>query len=188
MTFRSWLRVVLWSALVGSGVAIAIFLAVDRWGPDTITIEPGLAGPIEVVIDGAVASPGVYPLDPGARLHQAIDAAGGLAADADVSGINLAGRIGDGERVTIPHLQVDTPPLASPGSPDGASGEHLIDINTAGIAELDQLPGIGPVIAQRIVDFRDIHGPFDSIDQLEQVEGISIDMIDSFRHLVTIDD
>lgn len=186
MTVGFWIRVVMWSALTGGLVAIATFLLLDWVSPDRITIEPGVASEIVVVLDGAVATPGSYVLVSGTRLQAAIDAAGGFTSDADTTGVNLAGKLGDGDHLTIPTRRIADHQESMFGTPEGVLNTGLIDINTANVAELEQLPGIGPVIAQRIIDFRDFHGAFESIDQLDEVEGISPGMVEAIRPMVTI--
>jgi len=189
MSVRQWLRVLLLSAFTGGVVAVATFLWLDWIRPGQVTIGPGVASDIVVVLDGAVATPGTYVLPPGSRLMTAIDAAGGLANDADTSGLYLAGRLGDGDRLTIPMRPIaqarQNPDLATPA---GHSDSRLINVNTASVAELDQLPGIGPVIAQRIIDFREFHGAFESIDQLDEIDGISPGMVENIRPEVTVGD
>jgi len=189
MSVRHWLRVILLSALTGGLVAIATFLWLDWMRPGQVTIAPGIDSDIVVFLDGAVATPGTYVLPPGTRLMSAIEAAGGLTSDADTTSLHLAGRLGDGEHVAVPLLETPKPVLSSgAATPAGISDSGLIDINTANLADLDQLPGIGPVIAQRIVDFRELHGPFESLDQLDEVEGISPGMVENIRPKATISD
>lgn len=98
----------------------------------------------------------------------------------------MAGRLADGDLVTIPVRSQPSTDGSSQASPDPASQDGLININTASLGELDQLPGIGPTIAQRIIDFREFNGPYTSIDQLAEVTGISETMVDELRDLVTI--
>jgi len=176
------------SALTGAVVAISTFLLLDWVNPGQVTIGPGVASDIVVVIDGAVATPGTYVLPAGTRLRSAIEVAGGFTIDADTTGFNLAKRLGDGDYLSIPERgrpEQQSSTLATPGNiPDSG----LININTADVAELDQLPGIGPVIAQRIIDFRDFYGAFDSIDQLEEVQGISAGMVENIRPRATTGD
>ncbi len=184
------IKVALLAAVTGGVVAVLAFFLIERLLPGEVTIGPGAGGQIVVEIDGAVATPGVVTLPAGSRLIDAIDGAGGLLDDADTTSLNLAGRIGDGERITIPSVappgeSQDLSPGATPAASSPLDTAGLININTAGVSELDQLPGIGPVIAQRIVDFREFYGPFESVDQLVQVEGVSQNMVEQFRHLVT---
>ncbi|MDQ3442595.1 MAG: ComEA family DNA-binding protein [Chloroflexota bacterium] len=186
MNVRTTIRVVLWSGLTGGLVAISTILLMDWMMPGAVSIAPASPGQIVVVVDGAVATPGVVHLAAGSRLNAAIDSAGGLAANADTTGLNLAARIGDGEQITIPsRVERATPEDGTVGSRFDPAG-ILIDINTAAISELDQLPGVGPAIAQRIVDYRTSNGPFDSIEELDEIEGISLEMVEELRPLVTL--
>lgn len=131
-----------------------------------------------VDVDGAVASPGVYRLKDGARVSQAIDAAGGLTPDADVTGLNRASKVADGQKIYVPKVgeqtvaagsDVDGGAAASPGVSD-ATG--LVNINTASASELQTLSGIGPSMAQSIIDERTQNGAFTSVDDLMRVSGI----------------
>jgi competence protein ComEA len=184
------IKVVLLAAVTGGVVAVVAFFLMERLLPGEVTIGPGSAGEIVVTIDGAVATPGVITLPAGSRLIDAVEGAGGLLDTADTTTLNLAGRIGDGEQITIPSTSEpgedqEPEPGATPDNGSSIDSAGLIDINTAGVSELDQLPGVGPTIAQRIIDFREFYGPFESVDQLVEVEGISQTMVDEFRHLVT---
>lgn len=126
-----------------------------------------------VDIDGAVKNPGVYRLDPESRVGDAIDAAGGVLEGADVSSINRASRIVDGQKVFIP-LGSDAALApgsgAAPVAVDSPAG--LVSINTADAAALDGLDGIGPATAAAIVEDRDANGPFTSLEDLMRVSGI----------------
>ncbi len=189
MEVRTSIRVVLWSALAGCLVAISTFLLMDWMIPGQVSIDPALPGEIVVTVDGAVATPGIVRLPAGSRLNAAIDASGGFTDHANTTGLNLAARIGDAELITIPAKSaVATPSTGTeevaPLDPSGA----LIDVNSAGISELDQLPGVGPAIAQRIIDYRETNGRFESIEELDDIEGISADMAEELRPLVTLGD
>lgn len=122
-----------------------------------------------VSIAGLVAKPGLVRLAPGARVADAVAAAGGPVPGTDLTGVNLARRLTDGEHVVI------GPAPAAAGTPDtgasAGSGSRL-DLNTATLAELDGLPGVGPVTAQRILDWRAEHGRFASVEQLREIDGI----------------
>jgi competence protein ComEA len=178
------------AALVSLTVALLAHVMIDRYTPTPSTIGPVTDRQIVVMVDGAVVTPGVVELPADARLQDAIDAVGGLTPNADPGGLNLASRLRDGERITIPELVGPPPPAVEPSgaTPDAPapSLSGLIDLNTASVAQLDTLPGIGPVIAQRIVDFREFYGPFESIDQLAEIEGISPAMVDRIRPMVTV--
>ena len=180
-------------ALVAAIVAVyALFQAFDaRTAPPILIEDAAGIQPVVVDVRGAVSAPGVYELVPGARMQDAILAAGGLSPTADLSTVNLARRLRDGEVVTILELPLDggvpaTPPPDRPVGESAADSPVRLNLNTATIAELTELPGIGDVIAERIVRFREENGPFRSIDDLIHVEGISTRTIDGFRDLVTV--
>ena len=132
-----------------------------------------------VDVDGAVASPGVYRLQDGARVSQAIDAAGGLTAEADVTGLNRASKVTDGQKIYVPTVGEQQAALAAGGAEGGAAAASgtgassgLVNINTASAAELQTLSGIGPSMAQSIIDERTQNGAFASVDDLMRVSGI----------------
>jgi competence protein ComEA len=158
--------------------------------PATVT-----TGPDEVVVHaaGAVARPGLYHLPAGSRVADLVDAAGGLAPDADPDRINLAAPLEDGRRVYIPRvgevIPPDDPDAGTPGAVDGdgtPSAAEPLDLNAATIDELDTLPGIGPTIAGAIVRYRDEHGPFRSVEQLLDVPGIGDAKLAQLRDLVRV--
>ncbi|UOQ89390.1 ComEA family DNA-binding protein [Agromyces endophyticus] len=134
------------------------------------------APPVVLVhVLGAVAKPGLVELDEGARVVDAIAAAGGLSADADPAGVNLARAVADGEQLFVPkvgEVAAGGAPAGGAGGAAGGAGDGKVHLNTADVAELDTLPRIGPALAQRIVDWRDANGPFTSTDQLLDVAGI----------------
>jgi len=167
--------------------AFVLFRAYDERSAPPIVIEDAAATlPVVVDVRGAVAKPGVYELPPGARVQDAVSAAGGLAQSADLSTVNLARRLRDGEQLVIAALPTAGGAMASPVGLNGnATMQGRLNINTATAAELDALPGIGEVIAQRIVDFRTEHGPYRSVDDLIHVQGISARTIAGLRDLVT---
>ena len=170
-------------------VATAIFWLVaeyDRRSAPTIEISaPRNNQPIIVEIAGAVAMPGVYELRQQDRVDDLIQSAGGLLPEAEISGLNRAAILIDGQRVTVP-FQLST--STGFGSEIGASPEagQLLNINTATTEELDALPGIGEVRAAAIVNHRNQHGPFTSVDELLLVEGISENLLDQIRPFVTV--
>jgi competence protein ComEA len=158
--------------------------------PASPTATASAAG-IVVNIAGAVRSPGVYTLPSGSRVIDGIRAAGGAAPGADVGSINLARPLTDGERVYIPRKGEAPPPEAGTGGAGGSGGASgaaggKVNINTASESELEALPGIGQVLAQRIVDYRTQHGPFRAVRDLLKVEGIGEKKFDSLRDYVTV--
>ena len=146
------------------------------------------SGQIVVDVDGAVAHPGLYKLPPGSRVQAALAAAGGLSPQADAHRINRAAKLHDGQKLYVLSQGESAPPLAASSgqgcegqsctSADGgvagsdAEGQGLVNINTANAAQLTQLPGVGPAIAQKIIDYRTANGPFTSVDDLTKVPGI----------------
>jgi competence protein ComEA len=135
---------------------------------------------------GAVVHPGVYELRAGARVTDLIDAAGGPTAEADVDRLNLAALVTDGERVYVPRLGEAVPALdaGASGGDDAAAGP--LDLNTATLDQLDELPGIGPATAKAIIDERETRGGIRSVDDLLDVRGIGPAKLDAIRDLVTV--
>lgn len=135
-----------------------------------------------VHVVGAVARPGVQHLLTGARVVDALEAAGGATADADLALVNLARPIVDGEQVLVPRVGEAPPVVAGAG---GGPDDGLVDLNTADAAALAELPGIGEVLAGRIIDFRAEH-PFASVDELGDVSGIGPKLFEQLRPLVRV--
>jgi len=165
--------------------------------PTTIRIAEATPRPsptpalLVIHVAGAVLRPGVYALDEHSRVNDAIEAAGGLAPNADEAALNLAAPLHDGQRISIPALGEPLPPdapsaaAAPPASPSGGA-KSLVNLNTASAAELDALPGIGAVLAQRIIDDRQANGPYASVDDLARVRGIGPVLLEDLRPLVTV--
>ena len=141
-----------------------------------------------VDVDGAVAHPGLYKLPPDSRVQAALAAAGGLSPQADVHRINRAAKLHDGQKLYVLSQGESGPPQAASSgqgcegqactSAEGGvagsdpEGQGLVNINTANAVQLTQLPGVGPAIAQKIIDYRTANGPFTSVDDLTKVPGI----------------
>ena len=146
----------------------------------TAEVGEGAGGPrILVHVLGAVAQPGLYELSDGARIVDAIAAADGFTEEADQAALNLARIVGDGEQVYVP-AEGEEAPLP----PEGASG-GLLNLNTAEAAELEALPGLGPELARRIVEWRTQNGRFASVDDLLNVTGIGAKTLSGLAELVT---
>ncbi|GAB3983324.1 hypothetical protein GCM10029978_089680 [Actinoallomurus acanthiterrae] len=141
------------------------------------------SSPVLIDVAGKVRHPGVVSLPAGARVIDAIKAAGGVRPGAETGTLNLARRVVDGEQILV---GVDVPP--APAAPPGATAPSgtPVDLNTASAAQLDQLPGVGPVLAQRIVDYRTQHGPFRSVEELRQVSGIGAAKFGDLKGLVIV--
>lgn len=160
------------------------------------------SGVVVVHVVGQVKRPGVQELPMGSRVAQAVEAAGGATKGADLSRVNLARVLVDGEQVRVPAPgdPVDPAELTGPGAPAGAAGGGgagggaggaasaggLVPLNSAGLAALDTLPGVGPVLAQRILDWRTQHGRFTSVDELGEVSGIGEKLLSQLTPLVTL--
>jgi competence protein ComEA len=138
-----------------------------------------------VVVDvaGAVRRPGLYRLAQGARVADAIRRAGGATRRADVSLVNLAQLVADGEQVLIPRRGA-APPVAGAGGGGATPSNSPVHLNSATVEELDTLPGVGPVTAQKIVDYRTKHGAFSSVDELDAIPGIGPARLDQLRDVV----
>lgn len=157
------------------GAAVLAVLGGVLWfglGPDTTPPAPTVAEsqviveqPITVHVSGAVISPGVVTVGSGARVADVVAAAGGASRAADLSAVNLAAAVRDGEYIIVPDALAD-------GAGRSATETDGIDINTATAGELEGLPGVGPVLAARIVSHRDTNGPFVTVEDLLDVPGI----------------
>jgi competence protein ComEA len=154
-----------------------------------------IAGPLIVHVAGAVAHPGLVTLPAGARAADAIEQAGGATGAADLERVNLAAPVADGMRVYVPAIgQFEVPAAVgpSPGATgvDGASDPTVasapVDLNTATAVDLETLPGVGPATAAAILAHRDAHGPFASVDALDEVRGIGPAKLEQLRDLVTV--
>ena len=149
-----------------------------------------MAVPVVVHVVGQVRRPGVVRLVAGARVQQALSAAGGALRTADLDRVNLARLVVDGEQILVPRpgeAVVVSPRDAGPGAgvPGGAV-VAVVDLNTALLTELDSLPGVGPVLAQRILDWRAENGRFTSIDELGEVSGIGDAVLARLRPRVRV--
>lgn len=182
-------------ALLAIGVAIvawtkpgATVVDLERGEPTTL-VEPTLGGATEaerdsrvvVHVTGAVATPGVFELAGGTRVDDAIEAAGGFVPDADESLLNRAEVLRDGQQVFVP--KVGQEPRADADL--GAESAGPVNINTASAARLEDLPGIGPALAQRIVAHREANGPFTSAEGLTAVSGIGTRTLEGMIDMVT---
>ena len=152
---------------------------------------------LKVYVSGAVVRPGVYTLQEGDRLEDAVDAAGGATSGADLSAVNLARQVADERYYYIPELGELPPPAASPpiradgsefsdGLPAGEPAAGLIDLNTALLSTLATLPGVGDTRAQSIIDYREQNGPFKSVSDIVLVHGIGKATYENIRELVTV--
>jgi competence protein ComEA len=135
-----------------------------------------------VHVAGAVVHPGVVILDPGARVMDAVQQAGGPLPDAELDSLNLAQPVSDGQKITVPRKGESV----GNGGGNASPGSGKVNINTAGKEELERLPGIGPTLAQRILDYREAHGGFRSVEELRKVSGIGPKKFEELKGLVEI--
>jgi len=184
------LRSILYMA---SGILFGLFLAALIWvvarnpSGEAVILRPvPTEKPIIVYITGAVPRAGVYALPQGARVQDAISAAGGFLAEAEKSQINLAALLEDGEKLDIPYVEGASPVLATPGPTIVAVTTELININTASSAELEALPGIGPTTAQKIIAYREQNGPFINTEDIINVSGIGPGTYERIKDLITV--
>ncbi|MGA7051212.1 MAG: ComEA family DNA-binding protein [Mycobacterium sp.] len=164
--------------------------------------------PVVVSVVGLVHTPGLVTLAPGARIADALQAAGGAMDGADTIGLNMARPVGDGEQIVVGLVPLSgqpkalgssvasgsdpvSPPASGPGRPpagpkSGPNSAEVLDLNSATVEQLDALPGVGPVTAQAILAWRQANGKFTSVDQLADVDGIGPARLDKLRALVRV--
>jgi competence protein ComEA len=188
-----------------AALVVGVYVWHDRPQPQPVAAPPPVsaadpvtsAGPsvpaasLVVAVTGKVRHPGVVSVPAGARVIDVLKAAGGPLPGADLAMLNLARKVADGELVAVgvPVPAADVPAAAGDtgANPAGAGAPaQPVDLNTATLAELDTLPGVGPVLAQRILDWRTAHGQFASVDQLADVPGIGDSRMAQLRDLVRV--
>jgi len=168
----------------GSGVAPADDPAAA--GMEVLEAEPADAPELVVHVAGAVRQPGLYTLEEGSRIDDAIARAGGATGKAVLDAVNLAAPVADGQQILVPARGGGggaSP--AGPTDPIGAAGGR-VHLNTATLEQLDALPGIGPVTAQKILDYREEKGAYQSVDELDAVPGIGPARLEQLRELVDL--
>jgi competence protein ComEA len=189
--------------LVYGAVAVALLLVGARWirsgedsGPESGGVsfssasgDSGSAGSfgvdaqggedVVVHVAGAVRQPDVYRLPAGSRVDDAVRRAGGPTPRADAQGLNLAARLTDGQQIVMPSSVPG--PAGAVAASSGAGVDAPIGLGTATVEELDTIEGIGPVTAEKIIEFRDQHGGTSSVDQLDQIDGIGPATMESLR-------
>jgi competence protein ComEA len=182
------------AALVLLGQRLAHAGAAQEPAEVAAPLQPVDSAPMRAIlvvhVVGEVRRPGLYRLRDGARIADAVHRAGGALPDADLAAVNLAAPLVDGVQVVVPTRAAEgsgSPAAPSSGAGGGVTGAAgpLVSLSSATIEELDQLPGVGPITAQKIVDYRTEHGPFASVDDLDAVPGIGPTRIEQLRDLVT---
>ncbi len=183
-------------SIIGIIAFVVIYVILKRPEPTSpplvITLQPRPTGEpatptpatIDVYVSGAVNKPDVYTLPLDAIVKDAIVAASGATAEADLDRINLAMHLADQMQIYVPHKGETAPPPngnSVPGTPT-----DKINLNTASAEELDKLPGIGPSIAKAIIDYRAQHGPFKTIEEVNDVKGIGDALFAKIKDLITV--
>ena len=183
------------SAGAGAGTGAAPDAARGGGAPDatasSVSVERAGGGRVTVHVAGAVRRPGVYRLPAGARVDDALRSAGGPRDRADLTAVNLAAKLEDGRQVIVPEKAAVAAggAGAAPGAVTGGAGGPAgapINLNTATIEQLDTLDGVGPGIAQRILDYREQHGGFSRVEELAEVPGIGAKRLATLTPLVTV--
>ena len=194
--YRGYVVTVLLSLIVLGGM----FFFLRRPEPEPISIltpEPTATPlptptprPLYVYVSGAVAHPDVYELSYDSIVKDAIEAAGGPTGEADLNRINLARRVHDEEQIYVPQKGEESFPVNPPSGPSAPSSSSQeggkVNINTATAEKLDTLPGVGPSIAQRIIDYRTTNGPFQSIEDIKNVKGIGDATFEKLKDKITV--
>jgi competence protein ComEA len=163
-----------------------LFLNVLPPQPTAIPAPTPTAGMVRFHIVGPVTAPGVYTLPTGALVQDALQAAGGPTADADVERLNLAEQIQDQQQIIVPRRMTVPTPRPEDVRTKGIEIDLLVDINTANSEMLQELPGIGPVLAGRIINYRDENGDFTDVEELTNVNGIGDKTMDKLRPLIIV--
>jgi competence protein ComEA len=183
------------AAIIGAGLLCVALLASKLLRqpaapavPPPVLVAGGVAArapaaPLFVNVVGAVRRPGLYRLTEGARVADAVTRAGGPTPKAQIELVNLAARIADGEQIVVPRRGLGAP-VGAAGATGRAAPTGPVHLNSATLEQLDALPGVGPVTAQKIVDYRQKHGSFRSVDELDAISGIGPARLGTLRDLV----
>jgi competence protein ComEA len=182
-------------ALVAVAAALALLVVAGRTflrRPASVSVPPPVhvaraavpakAATMYVDVVGAVRRPGLYRVQDGARVADALARAGGPTPKAQLELVNLAARVADGEQVVVPRRGAGV--VVGPAGGGSAEPRGPVHLNSATVEQLDELPGVGPATAQKIVDYRTAHGGFESVDELDAVSGIGPARLADLRGLV----
>ncbi|MBC8507028.1 MAG: helix-hairpin-helix domain-containing protein [Anaerolineales bacterium] len=190
---KNWWLVALGVLFGLLGAGAVILASSPPRGTSISLLPPPTPAPIMVHITGAVSNPGVYDLPLDSRVQDAIFAAGGFADDAQIDGVNLAAKLQDGDQVQIPTQRTSALPEtgseSSQNSGEQSSGTStfsIVNINTASQAELETLPGIGPVTAEKIIEYRQTRGGFPRIEEIQKVSGIGPATFEKIKDQITV--
>ena len=196
MNVRLVLNILLGAAIVACVVGAGVLVLRDSRSPDGVEVilppptpvvtksEP--VSEIMVYVSGEVIRPGVYRLDSEHRVADALNAAGGPTADADLDRINLAMRLNDEDQIHVPAVGSSGAGSVQTASAPGSGVSGKLNVNAATVEELVSLPGIGVAKAAAIVEYRNTHGLFQRVEDLVEVSGIGDGILGSIRHLVEV--
>ncbi len=170
------------AVIVAAAVAVVAFFYYSTPATQVVTKSSGTAAeviaPITVHVSGAVVSPGLVEVAPGARIADVVVAAGGTAAEANLAALNLAAPVRDGEQIVVP--------ARGDGTQPAVVADGKVRLNTASASELEQIPGVGPVLAERIVAARQAGGGFATVEDLLDVSGIGEAKLAALRDHVVV--
>jgi competence protein ComEA len=186
---RSTIAVWVLAAVLALVAGVRMLGGHDRAPPAPVRLSPEGGherARIYVHVTGAVRRPGLMRMSAGSRVADALQRAGGPARRADLTAVNLAARVADGQQIVVPRAGAAAPtPGATAATPGGPSAA-LIHLSTATVEQLDGVDGIGPTLAQRIIEFRDSHGGFRSLAELAQVDGIGEKRLATLREALQL--
>lgn len=190
---KTW-QVILFSFLCGVLTAGVILLIALPPRGEAVQLAPIPTTPsLTVYVTGGINQPGVYALPPNSRVKDAIQASGGSSPSADVNAVNLAALLHDGEHLVIPLTGETSPTPAVPGSsitpstPDSPySAENPLNINSASQSDLEKLPGVGPTRAAAIIAYREANGPYNHVEDIQNVPGIGATTFEHLKAMITV--
>jgi competence protein ComEA len=166
------------------GVGVLFLVTRPPRGEPIVLLPAPTPSPIVVYVSGAVSNVGLYSLPLGSRVNDAIQAAGGFTLEANTNMLNLADLLEDGQQIIVPTVSQPVATANNDRSPNPLIG--LVDINSATLEQLDTLPEIGPKTAQDIIDYRNAHGPFVTIENIQDVSGIGPGIFDKIKNLISV--
>lgn len=173
--------------LIGAATAAAILVVASPPQGLPIEVLPSpTPSPLTVYVSGAVAAPGLYTLPPGSRVSDAVTAAGGALEGANITQLNLAQRLIDGQMIQVDQVEYVSPEEFPEKSEVSESADLPIDLNSATQDQLEQLPGIGPAKANDIIAYRQKVGGFDTIEQIMEVSGIGPATFEKIKDYITV--
>jgi len=190
---KNWWLVALGVLFGLLGAGAVILASSPPRGTQISLLPPPTPAPIKVHVVGAVHNPGVYELPLDSRVQNAVQIAGGFTEDAQLEGVNLAAKLQDGDQVQVPAQRTFAIPVAGSESiqntaeqSSGISTFTIVNINTASQAELETLPGIGPVTAEKIIEYRQTNETFSTIEEIQKVSGIGPTTFEKIKDLITV--